>query len=102
MLEVPIRQDEMFVPGIARNGNSRTVAVYTRHKPECPNKGNPYWRKCRCTKYLTRTAPPGKSARRREAGRRPRSGRRRSGSPSIRPNSSSKILKRRRQHTVVS
>jgi len=28
------------------------VAVYTRHKPECPNKGNPYWRKCRGTKYL--------------------------------------------------
>src|SRR5947209_4243296 len=52
MLEVPVRQDEMFVPGIARNGDSRTVAVYTRHKPECPNKGNPYWRKCRCTKYL--------------------------------------------------
>jgi hypothetical protein len=35
MLEVPVRQDEMFVPGIARNGDSRTVAVYTRHKPEC-------------------------------------------------------------------
>jgi hypothetical protein len=30
---VPVRQDEMFVPGIARNGASRTVAVYTRHKP---------------------------------------------------------------------
>jgi hypothetical protein len=52
MLEVPVRRDEMFVPIIARNGDSRTVAVYTRHKPECPNKGNPYWRKCRCTKYL--------------------------------------------------
>lgn len=52
MLEVPVGQDETFVPGIARNGDSRTVAVYARHKPECPNKGNPYWRKCRCTKYL--------------------------------------------------
>jgi short-subunit dehydrogenase involved in D-alanine esterification of teichoic acids len=30
---VPVRQDEMFVPGIARNGDSRTVAVYTCHKP---------------------------------------------------------------------
>jgi hypothetical protein len=28
------------------------VAVCTRHKPECPNKGNPYWRKCCCIKYL--------------------------------------------------
>jgi hypothetical protein len=52
MLEGPVGQDEMFVPGIARKCDSRTVAVYARHKPECPNKGNPYWRKCRCTKYL--------------------------------------------------
>lgn len=52
MLDVPVHQDETFVPDIARNGDSRTVAVYARHKPECPNKGNPYWRKCRCTKYL--------------------------------------------------
>jgi hypothetical protein len=52
MLEVPVGQDETFVPGIARNGDGGTVAVYARHKPDCPNKGNPYWRKCRCTKYL--------------------------------------------------
>lgn len=57
MLEVPVVQDETFAPGLARNGNPRngnrrTVAVYTRHKPECPGKGNPYWRRCRCTKYL--------------------------------------------------
>jgi hypothetical protein len=89
MLEVPVRQDEIFVPNSVRNGDSRTVAVYTRHKPECPNKGNAYWRKCRCTKHLTsmRTALPGKSARRREAGKKPRIGHRRFGSPSIRLNS---------------
>jgi transglycosylase-like protein with SLT domain len=52
MLEAPVGQDETFVPGIARKCDSRTVAVYARHKPECPNKGNPYWRKCRCTKYF--------------------------------------------------
>jgi hypothetical protein len=28
MLEVPVRQDETVVPRIARNGDSRTVAVY--------------------------------------------------------------------------
>jgi len=32
--------------------NSKTVTVYSRHKPGCANKGNPYWRRCRCTKYL--------------------------------------------------
>ena len=52
MIEAPVRQDEAVAPGIVRNGDRRTVGVYTRHKPECPNKGNPYWRKCRCTKYL--------------------------------------------------
>src|SRR5947209_6450301 len=40
MLEVPVHQDEPLVPGMARNSDSRTVAVYTRHKPECPNKIN--------------------------------------------------------------
>ncbi len=35
MLEVPVRQDEPFVPDIAPNRDSKTVAVYTRHKPEC-------------------------------------------------------------------
>jgi hypothetical protein len=52
MFEAQVRQDEAFVPGIPRNSASRTVTVYTRHKSACPNKGNPYWRKCRCTKYL--------------------------------------------------
>ena len=52
MLQAPVRQGETVAPGIAQNVDSRTVAVYARHKPECPNKGNPYWRKCRCTKYL--------------------------------------------------
>jgi hypothetical protein len=35
MLEVPVRQDEAVVPGIARNCHNRTVAAYARHKPEC-------------------------------------------------------------------
>ncbi len=52
MLEVPVRQDKTLLSGIARNGASRTVAAYARHKPECPHKGNPYCRKCRCPKYL--------------------------------------------------
>ncbi len=53
MLEVPTHRNEECIPLLAPSGDSgRTVAVYTRHKPQCPNKGNPYWRKCRCTKYL--------------------------------------------------
>jgi len=52
MLDVPVRQGDTFLRGIARTLGTRTVSVYVRHKPECPNKGNPYWRKCRCIKYL--------------------------------------------------
>lgn len=53
MLESPVHRKEEFIPVLAPNCDSgRTVAVYTRHKPQCPNKCNPYWRRCRCTKYL--------------------------------------------------
>ena len=52
MLELQVPPAEPFVPGIPRSNGDKTVAVYTRHKPACRNKGNPYWRKCRCRKYL--------------------------------------------------
>jgi hypothetical protein len=52
MLELQVPPAEPFVPRIPRSNGNKTVAVYTRHKPSCPNKGNPYWRKCRCRKYL--------------------------------------------------
>ena len=50
MLEVPLREYASSSP--ISFENSSTVAVYTRHKQECPNGDNPYWRKCRCIKYL--------------------------------------------------
>jgi integrase/recombinase XerD len=50
MLQAPVREYEISAPVSVRD--TSTVAVYTRHKPECPNNGNPYWRKCRCLKYL--------------------------------------------------
>lgn len=50
MLEVPVRDYEPSARFSLED--SSTVAVYTRHKPQCPNNGNPYWRKCRCIKYL--------------------------------------------------
>jgi hypothetical protein len=31
---------------------TRNVTVYTRHKPSCPKNGEPYWKRCRCMKYL--------------------------------------------------
>jgi len=31
---------------------TQTVSVYTRHAAECPKKGEPLWRRCKCTKYL--------------------------------------------------
>lgn len=52
MLELQVPPAEQSVPSIPRYNGDKTVAVYTRHKPACPNKGNPYWRKCRCRKYL--------------------------------------------------
>jgi len=36
---------------VARDA-AKTVAVYTRHKPDCPKNGEPYWKRCRCIKYL--------------------------------------------------
>jgi integrase/recombinase XerD len=52
MFQAPVRHGETVVHGIAQKLDSRTVAVYARHNSECPRKGNPYWRKCRCIKYL--------------------------------------------------
>src|SRR5205807_3570510 len=31
---------------------TETVSVYTRHGADCPKSSEPYWRRCRCLKYL--------------------------------------------------
>jgi hypothetical protein len=31
---------------------TQTVSVYTRHSADCPRKGEPQWRRCKCAKYL--------------------------------------------------
>jgi len=32
--------------------STQTVTVYARHKASCPKNGEPYWKRCRCMKYL--------------------------------------------------
>ncbi len=31
-----------------------TVSVYLRHSASCGRKDDPYWRRCRCPKWLSR------------------------------------------------
>jgi hypothetical protein len=31
---------------------TQTVSVYTRHSADCSKKGEPQWRRCKCSKYL--------------------------------------------------
>src|SRR5215472_16410764 len=31
---------------------TQTVSVYTRHSADCPKRGEPQWRRCKCAKYL--------------------------------------------------
>ena len=51
MIELPNQTVGAFaLVSVSRTG--KTVAVYTRHKPGCPKNGEPYWRRCRCIKYL--------------------------------------------------
>lgn len=33
------------------------LTVYTRHAADCPKKGEPLWRRCRCPKWLTGSLP---------------------------------------------
>jgi hypothetical protein len=37
---------------VARERTTETVSVYTRHGADCPKSSEPYWRRCRCLKYL--------------------------------------------------
>lgn len=32
--------------------STQTVTVYTRHHESCSKNGEPYWKRCRCMKYL--------------------------------------------------
>jgi integrase/recombinase XerD len=36
----------------ALDRTTETVSVYTRHGADCPKSSEPYWRRCRCLKYL--------------------------------------------------
>jgi len=31
---------------------TQTVSVYTRYSADCPKKGEPQWKRCKCAKYL--------------------------------------------------
>jgi hypothetical protein len=37
---------------ISLRPKTQTVSVYTRHSADCPKKGEPQWRRCKCAKYL--------------------------------------------------
>jgi hypothetical protein len=36
----------------ASTPNTFTVTVFTRHKDDCPRKGDPQWKRCKCRKSL--------------------------------------------------
>jgi integrase len=52
MIELPNQTVGEFASLVSVSRTGKTVAVYTRHKPGCPKNGEPYWRRCRCIKYL--------------------------------------------------
>jgi len=36
----------------ALDHTTETASVYTRHGADCPKSSQPYWRRCRCLRYL--------------------------------------------------
>src|SRR5260370_34201651 len=44
--------EESSVHSLPAGISTQNVTVYARHKWPCPRKGEPYWKRCRCMKYL--------------------------------------------------
>jgi integrase/recombinase XerD len=51
-MELQDRVDFQAATSSALDRTTETVSVYTRHGAECPKNNEPYWRRCRCLKYL--------------------------------------------------